>query len=38
MRKTTNDALRARLDFLSTSLQEVVRALTPAQAAQVDDA
>lgn len=33
--KTTNEALAARLDLLSLALQEVCRAIAPAQAAQV---
>ena len=38
MIKTTTEALAARFDILSVALQEVARALSPAQAAQVTDA
>ena len=38
MSKTTTEALAARLDIPSMALQEVARALSPAQAAQVTDA
>jgi hypothetical protein len=38
MHKTTTAALAARLDVLSVVLQEVARALAPAQAAQVASA
>ncbi len=38
MHKTTTAALATRLDVLSVGLQEVARALSPAQAAQVADA
>ena len=38
MSKTTTEALAARFDILSVARQEVARALSPAQAAQVTDA
>ena len=38
MTKTTNEALAARLDVPSAGLQEIARALAPAQAAQVAEA
>ena len=38
MSNTTAEALAARFDILSVALQEVARALSPAQAAQVTDA
>jgi hypothetical protein len=38
MAKATTETLAARLDFLSVALQEIARALAPAQVAQVADA
>ena len=38
MTKINSEAIAARLDVLSVALQEVARALAPAQAAQVADA
>ena len=38
MSKTTTEALAAWFDMLSVALQEVARALSPVQAAQVTDA
>ena len=38
MTKITSEALTARLDILSVELQEIARALAPAQATQVADA
>ena len=38
MSKTTTEALAARFDILGVALQEVARALSPVQAAQVTDA
>ena len=38
MTKTTNEALAARLDVLSAGLQEIARALAPAQVARVAEA
>lgn len=38
MTKTNGEALTARLDVLSLALQEIARALAPAQATQVADA